>query len=206
MNPDSPWGPDEVQAEVIRAATTMFARQCPQTVTLRQIARQAGVSYALINRYFGTKEELRQTVIDTAMSAIRSELEDVTPEELYPHLFLLLSGPRADEARIVMRALSEGADPVELRRDPLVGVQVRQAAAPAWVPSSLHPQLLAAALGAIVMSWSTLEDWIVAAAPVGMDVDRAALRTQMADLLRILSGPGPGCPDHTPVASTADPS
>ena len=49
---------------LIDAAATLFAARGPGAVALREVARHAGVSYALIHRHFGTKEGLLAAVLD----------------------------------------------------------------------------------------------------------------------------------------------
>ncbi|MGW0661600.1 TetR/AcrR family transcriptional regulator [Streptodolium elevatio] len=45
-------------AKILDAATELFHERSPASVSLREIARKAGVNYGLIHHYFGTKEAI----------------------------------------------------------------------------------------------------------------------------------------------------
>lgn len=51
------------RAALLKAATTHFARESYDNVSLREIAGDAGVDVALVSRYFGGKEELFESVL-----------------------------------------------------------------------------------------------------------------------------------------------
>ncbi|WP_334170714.1 TetR/AcrR family transcriptional regulator [Sinomonas sp.] len=53
-----PRGPSDRRAAIVRAATRLFAEDGYDGVSLRQIAREAGVDAALVHHYFDGKEEL----------------------------------------------------------------------------------------------------------------------------------------------------
>lgn len=51
------------RAALLKAATTHFAREAYDSVSLRSIASQANVDVSLVSRYFGSKEELFAAVL-----------------------------------------------------------------------------------------------------------------------------------------------
>ncbi|MGI9600678.1 MAG: helix-turn-helix domain-containing protein [Acidimicrobiales bacterium] len=51
------------RAALIETATRLFSERGPGAVSAREIAREAGVNYALIHRHFGTKDGLLQAVL-----------------------------------------------------------------------------------------------------------------------------------------------
>lgn len=53
-----PKGPSDRRAAILTAATRLFAEDGYDGVSLRQIAREAGVDAALVHHYFNGKEEL----------------------------------------------------------------------------------------------------------------------------------------------------
>lgn len=53
---------------ILRSAITEFTARGYDGVGLRQIAGGAGVTAALVNRYYGTKEQLFAAVVDTTFS------------------------------------------------------------------------------------------------------------------------------------------
>ena len=59
-----PAGRDQVVEAVLDAAERLFAAEGPTSVSLREIARAADVTYSLINRHFGTKEDLLDRLLE----------------------------------------------------------------------------------------------------------------------------------------------
>jgi AcrR family transcriptional regulator len=53
-----PSGKDEVVGALLDAADRLFAASGPADVSLRAIAREAGVNHGLVHRYFGTRDDL----------------------------------------------------------------------------------------------------------------------------------------------------
>ena len=58
---------------ILEAATRRFATQGYERAGVREIAADAGVTAALVNRYFGSKEELFAEVIGTASTSGTSD-------------------------------------------------------------------------------------------------------------------------------------
>jgi TetR/AcrR family transcriptional regulator, repressor for neighboring sulfatase len=55
---DAPRGRDEIVDAALDAAERLFATAGPRSVSMRDIAREAGVTYSLVNRHLGTKDDL----------------------------------------------------------------------------------------------------------------------------------------------------
>jgi AcrR family transcriptional regulator len=123
----------ETKEAILQAATNRFASFGYEYSGVREIAADAGVTGALVNRYFGSKEKLFDEVIERAFD-IRHLLQyqrgdlaghlawvmvygrDDAPDRLHTPLLLLLHSttePRAaalfrrDLNRSVLRALAE---------------------------------------------------------------------------------------------------
>jgi AcrR family transcriptional regulator len=60
----SPRGSDEVRRALIEAAASLFAERGLRGVSVREIGAQAGVHYTLINRHFGSREDLLRAAFD----------------------------------------------------------------------------------------------------------------------------------------------
>jgi len=54
----TPRGRDEIVDAALDAAEQLFATSGPRAVSMRDIAREAGVTYSLVNRHLGTKDQL----------------------------------------------------------------------------------------------------------------------------------------------------
>ena len=93
--------PEEARLELIDAADRVFAQFQPDHVGLKDIAREAGVSHALITHYFGTYAGLIEATLERRIRALRERiLERIAapgalerPSELLGMLFEALEDP-----------------------------------------------------------------------------------------------------------------
>ena len=116
--PERPVGREQVVAAAIRAASELFAENNPSQVSVREIARRAGVSHALVHRYLGSKEDIFRAVVaseEAAALEFFAAQDDLTtaPEVI---------GGRGVPIRyltIMMRAYVEGMD-VHLTDSPVM--------------------------------------------------------------------------------------
>jgi TetR/AcrR family transcriptional regulator, regulator of cefoperazone and chloramphenicol sensitivity len=70
------------RATIRNAALRLFAEHGADTVTVREIATQAGVSPALVLHHFGSKDGLRAEVDAYAARAFDAILEDMSTDEI----------------------------------------------------------------------------------------------------------------------------
>ena len=116
--PKRPRNAAATREAILRAAVVAFAHQGYDGVGVREIARKAGVTAVLVNRYFGSKERLFATAVDAtfarsslfrgdastlaqrlaALVLIKSD-NDGHPSE--PLLLLLRSAPNPRAAEIL---------------------------------------------------------------------------------------------------------
>lgn len=66
--------PEEAHALILAAATRVLAEQGPSAAGLKEIARAAGVSHALVSHYFGTFDALVEAVFEAYISELRARL------------------------------------------------------------------------------------------------------------------------------------
>lgn len=99
--------PEEARALILDAAERVFATRLPDVAGLKDIAREAGVSHALVTHYFGTYDALVEATLERRFHALR--------ETLLPSLMRML-GEDADAGtflaahrREVARAASDPA-------------------------------------------------------------------------------------------------
>ncbi len=88
---------------ILEAATRRFATQGYERAGVREIAADAGVTAALVNRYFGSKEGLFAEVIERALDMGR--LLEGRREDLADHLARLLVYGREDSSDLVYTPL-----------------------------------------------------------------------------------------------------
>ena len=63
--------PEAARGLILDAAERVFAQVMPDQVGLRDIAREAGISHALVTHYFGTYEALARATLDRRITAAR---------------------------------------------------------------------------------------------------------------------------------------
>jgi len=73
--------PDEARAVILHAAQRILAHVGPDAVGLKDVAREAGVSHALVTHYFGTIDGL----IDAALEAHANEQRTALIERIALH-------------------------------------------------------------------------------------------------------------------------
>ncbi len=77
--------PEARRSEILAIARSGFARNDYASVSMADIAREAGVTPGLVNHYVGTKQELYLAVIDESAErlsqVVRTDLRDLPLEE-----------------------------------------------------------------------------------------------------------------------------
>ena len=66
--------PEEARALILEAAERVFATHLPDVVGLKDVAREAGVSHALVTHYFGTYSALVEATLERRFFKLRDEL------------------------------------------------------------------------------------------------------------------------------------
>jgi TetR/AcrR family transcriptional regulator, fatty acid metabolism regulator protein len=115
----------EKRRVILRAAITVFAHHGYHTSRVADVAREAGVAYGLVYHYFGSKEELLETIFRRTWSRMLDAVQEVER-----------SGIPAREqlqavARIVLGAWQTDPDLVrvlvrEVARSPQLGNEVEE--------------------------------------------------------------------------------
>src|SRR5438445_7366247 len=97
----------ERQASIIAAAASLFAQKGFNGTTTREIARSAGISEALIFKYFPTKRALYAAIIaaKSQLSQLMASIEEAAEKRDDARVFTLIAGFR----------IHRGADPSLLR-------------------------------------------------------------------------------------------
>jgi AcrR family transcriptional regulator len=102
--------PDDARTLILSAAERVFAEHLPDAVGLKEIAREAGVSHALVTHYFGTYTGLVEAALEWRFARVR--------ESLVKELFVLLDAKAtASELLATYRAAiaKTAAEPVTVR-------------------------------------------------------------------------------------------
>ena len=112
---------------ILRAAITVFARSGYHTSRVSDVAKEAGVAYGLVYHYFGSKEDLLETVFRRTWSRMLEAVEEVERTETTARMQI------AGVARIVLGAWEADPDLVrvlvrEVARSPQLGREVDEIA------------------------------------------------------------------------------
>ncbi|HUP33260.1 MAG TPA: TetR/AcrR family transcriptional regulator [Gaiellaceae bacterium] len=112
---------------ILRAAITVFARAGYHTSRVSDVAKEAGVAYGLVYHYFGSKEDLLETIFRRTWSRMLEAVEEVERSDAPAREQL------AGVARIVLGSWQIDPDLVrvlvrEVARSPHLGREVDEIA------------------------------------------------------------------------------
>jgi len=179
---------------LVRSARRRFAFDGYRGTTVRDIAADAGVNVALINRYFGSKEGLFRACLDRVVRDLGDEDRGVPGRERVVHDLVahVLTSPTDEDALQLMLLLrssgDEGADAIRretLRRyaERLAGAVHAEVTDDALLRAEVA---LGMVLGMTMLRTSTQVEPLASA-------DVAAVQAPVREALHVLlSGPTPG--------------
>jgi AcrR family transcriptional regulator len=156
---------DNTRQLLLRAARERFARDGYSATTVREIAADAGVNVALINRYFTSKEGLFEACIARVGQELGpAHVPDRTPaqvaQELVRQVIGYSTGEGAEQLLLLLR--TSGDERIDrIRSDILRSFGQRLAGVAGWPANDddralLHAQLvLATALGIVQLRATT---------------------------------------------------
>jgi len=104
------------RARILEAALRLFADMGRGQTSIRDIAREAGVSLGMVNHYFGSKEALYQTCVDTMFAELAELRGHLAP------LFLRTQDPRTAVDTAVRTAFRFACEHRDASRFALRGV------------------------------------------------------------------------------------
>ena len=126
---------DETRRKLVAAARQYFAEHGYERTTVRAIAAEAGVNPALINRYFGGKEQLfaESVSIDLGFPDLSGVPRDQLGETLVRFFFARWEGRAEDDLlRVLIRTAATNAEAAERIRtvlaEQIVGLVTQLAA------------------------------------------------------------------------------
>lgn len=201
---------EKTRAAILRAARELFAARGLDTVTVRDIAAQAGVTHALVHRYFGTKEEVVAEILRREMQAasaipVVTGLSAVDPLEVVRRMVLYGLTDARTSLQLITRAELAGLEPekmldendfrpIGLMADWLKKQQAESGGRPPGAPDAA---LTGAVIGGVIFSMQILGPWLAAA--VGLEPgDLDDRREEIVDILMELVRWAAGLPAQQP--------
>lgn len=185
--PKRPRNAQATRAAILRAAISAFCERGYDRVGVREIATDAGVTAMLVNRYFGSKEELFAEVVETVLgppSVVPEDSEDLVRRTV--HGLVELSAPTAAFASPFQLTLLSAPNPraAQIVRDAMLRHVVARL-------SRLLPGQLAQERGEILLS-VVLGVWMmrrVIGTPGLVAVAPAYLEEQLTAMLDVIATP-----------------
>lgn len=176
---------------MLAAAEKLFAAGGFTAVSVRDIAREAGVSHALVHRYLGTKDEIYRAVLrrneerilaaapddpDLLDSAGRMFREGFVHHREYLRIlaYSALQGMSFEDT-MGRFAATERLVQIALEASAGAGERGETKAAP-------DPRLVVAAVVALFLGWIAAGEWLVAAAGL-RDIEDDALVDQLEEII-----------------------
>lgn len=98
---------------LVQAARELFVMHGPSSVSLRDVARRAGVNHGLIHHYIGSRDDLLRLVFAAATDRARQEVEGANDPVSALHSLRRVGGVSSDYSRLLAWALLEGHDPAD---------------------------------------------------------------------------------------------
>ncbi len=158
---------DGTRQRLLQAARQRFAKDGYAATTVRDIATEAGVNVALINRYFTSKEGLFEACLDRTVKELDDRDTQASTVDQIVKVIIeqMLDAPAADHPLQLLLLLRSTGEPEvdEIRRRTLRDFSERMARAAGWSPQDprteeliLRAQLvLATAFGMLLLRAST---------------------------------------------------
>ena len=191
---DRPFGRDDVTAAVIGAAGELFSRHGFDGVSLRDIARKAGVNHGLIHRHFGSKENLRRRTMQQMADAMLADVADAgSLEDLSRKAFQSLK-KHENFWRILARTILDGYSTEEMHdRYPIARLMIERvgvAMKDGTLRGDIDPRMLVASMFSFSCGYIMFEPFILASA--GLDgMEPGAVREKIvAAAISLLGGSG----------------
>lgn len=185
-------GREATTGAILDAAQELLSERGYHAVAVRDIAKCAGVSHALVHQYVGSKEDIFRAVLSRNESVIASAASD--NPDLLESAGLMLRQGLAEKGRIQGRLVARSALN-GLRYDRTSGrfeaterlvelaLQAAASASPAErAGNDLDPRLVVAGVVALYIGWAAAESWIRPAAGLG-EMDDAEILDQLEQLI-----------------------
>jgi AcrR family transcriptional regulator len=170
-------------AALVEAARKLFVARGPSAVSLRDVAREAGVNHALIHHYIGSRDDLLRLVFAESTARAKQQVEGTESPTAALAALRRLSGNDDAYSRLLAWALLEGRDPAEFH-----GRSAAMEAVIGTTESNSRELRIAVAMAtAYTLGWKLFGDYALKAVglteedPVAIRAETEAVIDQIVD-------------------------
>jgi AcrR family transcriptional regulator len=164
---------------LLDAAEVLFVERGPAAVSLRDVARRAGVNHGLIHHYIGSRDDLLELVFTRATERARAAVADLDDPGDALDALRSLGGASDSYTRLLAWALLEGHDPARFHGRSAALDTIAEA-------SGRDSRSLRVALAASMvqtLGWKLFGEYALVAAGLD-DEDASSVRTSMDEWVR----------------------
>ncbi|MEE2664220.1 MAG: TetR/AcrR family transcriptional regulator [Myxococcota bacterium] len=184
--PGARGGRDAVKTALVDAAAAMLSEVGPRALTVRDVARRAGVNHGQVHHCFGGKRGLLEAAMRQLARGHYEHARELTGDALYPPALSLAED--SSYWRAVCRVVIEGdLDLARIEIDEGISVprnvlrSLQQALE--IEPDDLDFKARVAAMAALTLGWVAFEDFMLLVADVEPE-QREALRSRVKQLIQ----------------------
>lgn len=154
-------GPERVRQAVIEAAIRLFAQRGIHAVSVREIAREVGVSHTLVHLYFGSKEEILSRVLSDYDERFATQLEQATSADTAVADTFRAMAADHQFLRVLAASLIEGMVPGRLAFDSrALEVLTRRVGERTDEGAHLDARVVSTMLASVGVGWAVGGDWL----------------------------------------------
>ncbi len=182
---------DTASLAILRSTGELLARKSPSEVSLREIAKHAGVNYGLIHRHFGTKDELVVRLFREFSDYGGSLMRDT--DSIYTALRQAFNAESGAFAEIFAWVVLDRVEPERVWADRSLMGELAERIETTWqegTPPPLtrerfDPRLIATFTSLVISVWEFYAPYVAVMGDYA-DRDPGEVKAEVLDLLQLL--------------------
>lgn len=207
MPESHPRSSEKTRERILDAARDTFSSRGIEAVSVREVAKAAGVSHALVHTYFGSKNDLVDAVLERELTGfghiLQSSPADSALQDVAAHGF-----GNKDALMLFLRAQMDGYEPHRFLTPDKMAIGVLAARLKDSLPANelstdgVDPRAAIATIGAASLGMAAAIEPLMAA--VGLpDVDREQFEAQVVAFMAKMVSECLGCDAQQLLAEAA---